>query len=69
MIGCLIAAVSFSLILPIVEDKGIGFSFVLIGAPVVRAMVLAQGRPKPKPDRRLDKRSVGIDRLVRSRQI
>jgi hypothetical protein len=40
MVGTIVAAVTFALILPIVEDKGVGFSFVLIGAPALRVAIL-----------------------------
>jgi hypothetical protein len=39
MIGMLLAAVTFSLILPIVQDKGLGFAFLLVGAPVIRTLL------------------------------
>ena len=39
MIGMLVAAVTYSLILPIVQDKGLGFAFLLVGAPVIRTLL------------------------------
>jgi hypothetical protein len=39
MIGMLLAAVTFSFILPIVQDKGLGFAFLLVGAPVIRTLL------------------------------
>jgi O-antigen ligase len=39
MIGMLVAAVTYSLILPIVQDKGLGFAFILVGALVIRTLL------------------------------
>jgi len=39
MIGMLVAVVTYSLILPIVQDKGLGFAFLLAGAPVIRTLL------------------------------
>jgi hypothetical protein len=39
VIGMLVAAVTYSLILPIVQDKGLGFSFLLVGAIAIRALL------------------------------
>ena len=39
MIGMLVAAVTYSLILPIVQDKGLGFAFILVGALMIRTLL------------------------------
>jgi hypothetical protein len=46
MIGMLIAAVTFALILPVVQDKGLSFAFILLGAPVVRTLVEREPRSR-----------------------
>lgn len=43
MIGMLMAAVTFSFILPIVQDKGLAFAFLLVGAPVIRTLLESDG--------------------------
>jgi O-antigen ligase len=50
MIGMLIAAVTFSFILPIVQDKGVGFAFLLVGAPLIRTLLEADADGR-EPDR------------------
>lgn len=39
MIGMLVAGVTFASILPIVQDKGLGFAFLLVGAPLLRTLM------------------------------
>lgn len=39
VIGMILAAVSLMFIGPIVQDKGLGFSFLLLGAPLIRTRV------------------------------
>jgi hypothetical protein len=39
VIGMLLAVLTFAFILPIVEDKGLAFAFILIGAPLIRTLL------------------------------
>jgi hypothetical protein len=42
MIGMIVAGVTFASILPIVQDKGLGFAFLLVGAPLLRTLVRSE---------------------------
>lgn len=45
MIGILVAAATYSLILPIVGDKGLGFAIILVGAPLLASLGLRREDP------------------------